>query len=171
MLSLATGQYASDQPLSSNPIHPPESEAGYCACDVAGERGGIQARARRVQPPGHRRAVGSSTPRWNFTRPSLCYSAENRRCFAAIRECATRSEGGRALAEFQLEISEIRDLGARVLAIGLARIRGKASRVPAESPFCLLTESKGERGKDTRVTRLRTYLDPKEALEAAGLRE
>jgi hypothetical protein len=35
----------------------------------------------------------------------------------------------------------------------------------------VLTESKGTKGKDTRATRLRTYFDLKEALEAAGLSE
>jgi ketosteroid isomerase-like protein len=80
-------------------------------------------------------------------------------------------EEDEALAEFQYEVSEIRDLGTRVLAIGRARIRGKKSGVPVDTPFFVLTESKGTKGKDTRATRLRTYFDLKEALEAAGLRE
>jgi hypothetical protein len=71
---------------------------------------------------------------------------------------------------FQVEVSEIRDLGNTVRAIGRDRIRGKESRVEIESPFCVLTESKGTKGKGTRAIRIRTYLDPKEALEAAGLR-
>jgi ketosteroid isomerase-like protein len=79
-------------------------------------------------------------------------------------------EEDEALAEFQVEISEIRDLGTRVLAIGRARIRGKASRAPIESPFCLLTESR-TKGRAKRATCIKTYLDPKEALEAAGLSE
>jgi hypothetical protein len=55
--------------------------------------------------------------------------------------------------------------------MGRARIRGKASRVPIESPFFILTESRGTKGKATRATCIRTYLDPKEALNAAGVRE
>jgi ketosteroid isomerase-like protein len=76
-----------------------------------------------------------------------------------------------ALAMYQVEISEIRDLGNRVLAIGHARIRGKESGVQVESPFFVLVESKGTKGKDARAIEMRTYLDPKEALEAAGLSE
>ena len=80
-------------------------------------------------------------------------------------------EEDEALATYQFEVSEIRDLGRRVLAIGRIRARGKASGVEIDSFFCALTESKGTKGKDTRATLLRTYLDLKEALEAAGLRE
>jgi ketosteroid isomerase-like protein len=80
-------------------------------------------------------------------------------------------EEDEALAKYQVEISEIRDLGNTVLAIGHARIRGKESGVQTESPFCILTESKGTKGRATRITRIRMFLDPDEALEAAGLRE
>ena len=71
-----------------------------------------------------------------------------------------------AFAEIDTEYSEIRDLGDRVLAIGRIRTRGKASGAETESPFCYLADLKN--GKAIRV---RTYLDPIEALEAAGLRE
>jgi ketosteroid isomerase-like protein len=76
-----------------------------------------------------------------------------------------------ALAVYQPEVSEIRDLGTRVLAIGRIRARGKESGVQIESPFFILTESRGEEGKATRATCLKTYLDRKQAFEAAGLRE
>ncbi len=71
-----------------------------------------------------------------------------------------------AFAEIDAEFSEIRDLGDRVLAIGRLRTRGRASGVETESPFCYLTELRN--GKAIRV---RTYLDLREALEAAGLEE
>jgi ketosteroid isomerase-like protein len=80
-------------------------------------------------------------------------------------------EEDEALAEYQVEFSDFRDLGNRVLAIGRARIRGKGSGVPIESPFCLLTESKGTKGRAARAIRIWTFVDPEEALEAAGLRE
>jgi len=79
-------------------------------------------------------------------------------------------EEDEALAVYQVEISEIRDLGNGALALGHARVRGKESGAEIESPFFVLVESKGEE-TDTRTTCLRTYLDLKEALEAAGLRE
>jgi ketosteroid isomerase-like protein len=80
-------------------------------------------------------------------------------------------EEDEALAVYQFEVSEIRDLGNRVLAIGRIYARGKESGVEIDSVFCALTESKGTKGKDTRAISLRTYFDLNEALEAAGLRE
>jgi ketosteroid isomerase-like protein len=80
-------------------------------------------------------------------------------------------EEDEALAEYQVEISEIRDLGNRVFAIGRARARRKGSGAQIESPFSILTDSKGTKGRATRATCLRTYLDAREALEAAGLPE
>ena len=80
-------------------------------------------------------------------------------------------EEDEALSMYQLEVSEIRDIGDRVLAIGRIRARGRESGAEIESPFYVLTESKGTKGKGTRAIRLRTFLDLKEALEAAGLRE
>jgi hypothetical protein len=68
----------------------------------------------------------------------------------------TIHEKDEALAVYQVEISEVRDLGNRVLAIGHARIRGKGSGVEIESPFFALTDSRGTKGKDTRAIRLRT---------------
>ncbi len=71
-----------------------------------------------------------------------------------------------ALAEIYTEYSEIRDLGDRVVAIGRLRTRGRESGAEIESAFGSVTDVRN--GKAIRV---RTYLDPKEALEAAGLRE
>ncbi len=76
------------------------------------------------------------------------------------------SDLNEAFGEFQIEISEVRDLGDRLVAIGHIRARGKGSGVETETPFALITEIKN--GKTTSV---RGYLDPKEALENAGLRE
>jgi ketosteroid isomerase-like protein len=70
------------------------------------------------------------------------------------------------LDEIHVEYSEVRDLGDRVLAIGRIRTRGGVSGAATESPFALLSDIK--HGKATRV---RTYLDPAEALAAAGLSE
>src|SRR4051794_8770245 len=69
-----------------------------------------------------------------------------------------------AFADLRFEISEIRDLGDRVLAVGEMRGRGTESGVEIESPWAYLIQFRN--GKATHV---RTYLDPKEALEAAGL--
>jgi ketosteroid isomerase-like protein len=71
-----------------------------------------------------------------------------------------------ALAEFYVQYPEIRDLGDRIVAIGRVRTRGRESGAVTESPFAAVTDFRN--GKAVRV---QTYLDPKEALEAAGLSE
>ena len=71
-----------------------------------------------------------------------------------------------AFADFRFEFSEIRDLGDRILAVGEMRGRGTESGVEIESPWAFLIQLRN--GKATHV---RVYLDPKEALEAAGLSE
>jgi ketosteroid isomerase-like protein len=71
-----------------------------------------------------------------------------------------------ALADMRVECSEIRDLGETIVVIGRVRGRGRASGVEIDSPINWVVEFRG-----ATVTRMRDYLDPKEALEAAGLRE
>jgi ketosteroid isomerase-like protein len=71
-----------------------------------------------------------------------------------------------AIADIRLELPEIRDLGDRTVAIGRIRARGKASGAEIESPFGCVVDWKT--GKATRVL---SFLDPKEALQAAGLAE
>ncbi|HEY6672820.1 MAG TPA: nuclear transport factor 2 family protein [Solirubrobacterales bacterium] len=70
------------------------------------------------------------------------------------------------LGEIQVEFSKIRDVGDRIVAVGQLRIRGKESGAETKSPVGGVAELKS--GKPIRM---RTYLDPKEALEAAGLRD
>src|SRR5436190_24008437 len=64
------------------------------------------------------------------------------------------------LSEFQIEYPEIRDLGDRAVAIGHVRGRGRGSGAEIESPHGAVAEF-----KNGKALRLRTYLDPKEALE------
>ncbi len=71
-----------------------------------------------------------------------------------------------AFADLRFEISEIRDFGDRILAVGEMRGRGTESGVEIESSWAYLIQVRN--GKATQV---RTYLDPAEALEAAGLSE
>jgi ketosteroid isomerase-like protein len=67
-------------------------------------------------------------------------------------------------AERHVEFSEIRQAGANVVATGRLRTRGKGSGAPSESPFGWVAEF-----RDGKSMRIRTYLDPRQALEAAGL--
>lgn len=66
--------------------------------------------------------------------------------------------------ERQLDFSEIHDVGERIVAVGNLTIRGKGSGLRTESPFGWL--GKFSNGKATSI---RTYLNPDEALEIAGL--
>jgi ketosteroid isomerase-like protein len=71
-----------------------------------------------------------------------------------------------AFGEIQIEMSEIRDLGDRLVAIGRTRARGKASSAETEMPLAMVAQF-----KNARTTSIRGYLDPQQALEAAGVQE
>jgi ketosteroid isomerase-like protein len=83
---------------------------------------------------------------------------------AGVRQWVRDSD--ETLADIRLEFFEIRDLGDQIVAIGRLYVRGKTSGAETESPFACVVDSKN--GKATRVL---SFLDPKEALEAAGLSE
>ncbi|MGA9372723.1 MAG: nuclear transport factor 2 family protein [Solirubrobacterales bacterium] len=66
----------------------------------------------------------------------------------------------------QVEISEVRDLGERIVATGHVRGRGRVSGAEIDSPIGFVIEF-----RNGKVFRMRDYLDSQEALEAAGLGE
>jgi ketosteroid isomerase-like protein len=65
-----------------------------------------------------------------------------------------------------IEISELRDVGKRIVAIGRVRGRGRISGAELDSPISFVAEF-----RDGKVVRMSDYLDSKEALKAAGLSE
>jgi ketosteroid isomerase-like protein len=71
-----------------------------------------------------------------------------------------------AFSEFQVQFSEIRDLGDRIVAIGRWITRGEESGVETTPPLASVVDFRN--GKAIRV---RSYLDPEQALADAGLRE
>jgi ketosteroid isomerase-like protein len=71
-----------------------------------------------------------------------------------------------AFSEFRVEFSDIRDLGDQVVAIGRWVTRGEESGVETTPPLASVVEF-----KDGKAIRVRSYLDPQEALTAVGLRE
>ena len=71
-----------------------------------------------------------------------------------------------AFGEIHIEISDVRDLGDGFLAIGRNRARGKEIGAETVTPFAFVTEV-----KNGKTISIRGYLDPREALEAAGLSE
>jgi ketosteroid isomerase-like protein len=69
-------------------------------------------------------------------------------------------------AESHMEFPDIRDVGDRVVALGVFRNRGKTSGAEIESPIAYVVEF-----KDGKIIYIRTYFDHRQALEAAGLSE
>ena len=78
-----------------------------------------------------------------------------RRLFREIRD---------SFAEIRIEFSAIRGVGESVVAVGHMRARGKTSGAETETPWAFRAELRHGKG-----FRIRTYLDPDEALEAVGL--
>jgi uncharacterized protein len=68
-----------------------------------------------------------------------------------------------AFDEIHIEVSDVRDLGDRLVAIGRTRARGEASGADVETPIAFVTEF-----RDGKAISVRGYLDPDEAVEAAG---
>ena len=75
-------------------------------------------------------------------------------------------DGDEAFSEIRAEPSDVRDLGERVVAIGHLRACGRESGAITESAIAWIVEF-----KSGKVIRVREYLDPREALHAAGLSE
>jgi ketosteroid isomerase-like protein len=63
-------------------------------------------------------------------------------------------------------IRELWDLDDRIVAIGSMRARGRESGAETESPLAYLIAL-----KTGKAIQIRSYLDPRQALEAAGLSE
>jgi ketosteroid isomerase-like protein len=68
--------------------------------------------------------------------------------------------------DLTIDLSEFRDLGETVVAIGSMRAHGKTSGIDIEGPVAYVFELDGGLGR-----RVRAYLDHAEALEALGLSE
>jgi ketosteroid isomerase-like protein len=69
-----------------------------------------------------------------------------------------------SLSEINVELSETRDLGDRIVGFGHIRIRGRESGAATESPVAILSDV-----RDGKAYRIRTFLERDKALEAAGL--
>jgi ketosteroid isomerase-like protein len=65
-----------------------------------------------------------------------------------------------------LSVSDVRAIGDSVFFAATGRGQGKRSGVPFEGPFWLVTTF-----RDGLIVRVKSYVDPAEALEAAGLAE
>jgi ketosteroid isomerase-like protein len=67
---------------------------------------------------------------------------------------------------FNADYTDVRDLGDRVLAIGLIRMRGKVSGVETDVPSAVIAEF-----RDGLLVRFHDYGDARSARRAAGIRE
>ena len=70
------------------------------------------------------------------------------------------------LPERRLDFSDIQEMNDRVVATGRLRTRGRGSGAVTESLFGWVADF-----KDGKAARIRTYLDPEEAREAAAVNE
>jgi ketosteroid isomerase-like protein len=104
------------------------------------------------------------TAEWHPALPLLLGEATVYRGHAGAREGFRNLYD--VLDQSHVEYSEFRNLGARVLAIGRMRTRGEGSGAETDSRFASVTDF-----KDGKMIRIRTYLDPQQAVEAAGLRD
>ena len=70
------------------------------------------------------------------------------------------------LETFEVQYSDVRDLGDRVLALGTLRTIGRASGIELEGPVAIVASY-----RDGLCTHLKDYGEWGQALEAAGLTE
>jgi ketosteroid isomerase-like protein len=70
------------------------------------------------------------------------------------------------LEDIRFEVTDYRQTDQRVVALGKVRGRGRGSGTPVEVPLVLVYAF-----ENGRIARVEEYLDPNEALEAAGLSE
>ena len=70
-------------------------------------------------------------------------------------------------SEWQNRLDDIREVGDIVIVIGSLHVRGRVSGLEFDQPAAWV----GHFGNDHLLTRARIYLDPAEALQAAGLEE
>jgi ketosteroid isomerase-like protein len=121
--------------------------------------------AKRVTDAFNRREVDGllalATPDSVMSSQLLDASADFRGREGLERFYAMLSE---SWEEFRSVIEEYRDLGDRVLMLGRNTGRGKGSGVTVDAPTAAILDF-----HDGKVSRIRLYLDPAEALLAAGL--
>jgi ketosteroid isomerase-like protein len=68
--------------------------------------------------------------------------------------------------EFHASYDDVRDLGDRLLAMGVLYVRGRGSGAPTETSTAVVVEF-----RDGRIARIEDFGDRRRALEAVGLQE
>ena len=138
--------------------------AGYCAGDVAGERGG---RAAHIEAWNRRDlttllALWRSDAEIDWSRPE----GRSKASIAVIREIETFwNEFWSTFEEVEVETHGFTEAGSEVVVSNTAHMRGREGiEVIARSTFVYTVEN-------GQITRLRMFQERAEALEAAGLSE
>jgi ketosteroid isomerase-like protein len=116
-------------------------------------RGDIEAALRYVRPEGE------------WVNPAYAMESGTRRGLSGVRTALTALRD--SFAELRFDISQMVDLDDRVLVTGTFSGVGRTSEAAFETqPFGSVVTL-----VDGKVGRYQWYLDPEEALEAAGLSE
>jgi ketosteroid isomerase-like protein len=110
--------------------------------------------------------VRDAHPDAEFSSAIMKLTEGRDRAFQGRAEMRKFWDEWRSLWDLNVELSEIRDLGNTVVALGAVKIRGKASGIELESPVGYVIEF--DEGLFRTVD---AYLDPQDALKAAGLEE
>jgi ketosteroid isomerase-like protein len=96
--------------------------------------------------------------------PHLAMLEGNYRGHEGIREFMT--DAFEILELLRMDYRDVRDLGDRVLALGIFHIHGRGSGIEGEVPFAIVAKVRGG-----LIVHLKDYGNKVLALEAAGLRE
>ena len=86
------------------------------------------------------------------------------RVYRGLAEMRDYWDDWHATWEVQIDITQTHDLGDTVVALADIRTRGEASGIGLERPIAYVFEF-----EDGRARRVRSYFDPQEALDAAGV--
>jgi len=73
---------------------------------------------------------------------------------------------GETWDEFRVTVTDVREVGDRVLLLGRLEARGLGSGVPVDTPMGSVLDF-----RDGKISRVRAFLDHGEAFRAAGLSE
>jgi ketosteroid isomerase-like protein len=79
---------------------------------------------------------------------------------------AFRADNEEAWEELRFDAEALREAGERVVAVGQVSARARVTGADVKARVAMLFEFRGD-----KFSKLRTYVDVDEALEAAGLRE
>jgi ketosteroid isomerase-like protein len=127
----------------------------------------VEACRRVLEALGTRRDVDAGLPYFDPEvefRSAIIGGAEGNAYRGHDGVRAWMAESDAIWVDLRVDADEFRDLGDDVLMLGRLHAQGRESGVEIDSPMAWLFTL-----RDERIVRARGYLDPQEALRAAGL--